>query len=152
MADDLNALDDWLTPLIQSLQPAARRRLLRTMAGELRTGQRQRIAAQRNPDGSTFEPRRPRQRKALRARGKMFLKIRRARHMRIDARADQARIGYGGRIARIARIHQEGLLDKVSPRGPLYRYPARQLLGVTADDRDHALDAVLDYLSERSST
>ena len=147
MADDLNALDDWLTPLIQSMEPAARRRLLRSLAGDLRRGQRQRIAAQRNPDGSAFEPRRPRQRKAIRARGRMFIKIRQARHMRIAATADQARIGYGGRIARIARIHQEGLIDKISPRGPLYRYPARKLLGATADDRAEAIDTVIEHLS-----
>ena len=147
MADELNALDDWLTPLIQSLQPTARRRLLRTLARHLRRGQQQRIAAQRNPDGSAFEPRKPRRRKNIRARAKMFTKLRQARHMKISAGTDQARVGYGGRIARIARIHQEGLLDRVSPGGPLYRYPARRLLGVTADDRAQALDAVLDHLS-----
>jgi hypothetical protein len=38
-------------------------------------------------------------------------------------------------VASILRVHQEGLLDRVTPRGPLYQYPARVLLGLTDEDR-----------------
>ncbi|MGO0789492.1 phage virion morphogenesis protein [Herbaspirillum seropedicae] len=31
-------------------------------------------------------------------------------------------------------MHQEGLPDKVAPRGPRYKYPEHRLLGFSRDD------------------
>ena len=77
----------------------------------------------------------------------MLIGLARRTVLKMSVTANEAKVGYSGVAARIARIHQEGMLDKVAPGGPLYRYPARRLLGATADDRAQALDTVIDHLS-----
>ena len=52
-------LEDWLRSVLTSAAPAQRRALLRDLVQQLRRSQADRIAAQRNPDGSPFEPRKP---------------------------------------------------------------------------------------------
>ncbi|OJY65524.1 MAG: hypothetical protein BGP16_12935 [Sphingobium sp. 66-54] len=56
-ADDLGELERFAGAILASLKPAERRSLLRKMARSLRKSQQQRITAQKNPDGSRFEPR-----------------------------------------------------------------------------------------------
>ena len=56
--DDLQRVDDWLAALLANLEPAARSRMMRQLAQELRRSQQQNIRLQRNPDGSGYEPRR----------------------------------------------------------------------------------------------
>ncbi|MBO1997355.1 phage virion morphogenesis protein [Klebsiella pneumoniae] len=51
-------MDDWLSALLANLEPAARSRMMRQLAQELRRTQQQNIRMQRNPDGSSYEPRR----------------------------------------------------------------------------------------------
>src|SRR5260363_336760 len=53
----VHAVEAWMGA---RLQPSARRRLARTLAVALRRSQQSRIAAQRNPDGSAFAPRKAR--------------------------------------------------------------------------------------------
>ncbi|WP_329956115.1 phage virion morphogenesis protein [Collimonas silvisoli] len=55
-------------------------------------------------------------------------------------------IGFFGRVARIARVHQEGLKDRVSKKGPEYQYPARPLLGFSATDQALIRDSLLRHL------
>ncbi|SFR16934.1 phage virion morphogenesis (putative tail completion) protein [Enterobacter sp. kpr-6] len=55
---DLQRVDDWLAALLANLEPAARSRMMRQLAQELRRSQQQNIRLQRNPDGSGYEPRR----------------------------------------------------------------------------------------------
>lgn len=139
MADDLTALEDWLSPLLKSLSSSEKRKFNKTLATGLRKRQAKRIALQQNPDGSSYQAKRPRKKdKAGRIRHskKMFLNLRKFRHLKAVAKTDQASVGFNGRISRIARIHQEGLVSRVAPGGPLYRYPVRRLLGFSADDRD----------------
>nr|WP_239168394.1 phage virion morphogenesis protein [Chromobacterium violaceum] len=57
-------LDAELGALLQKMEPAARRGLARDIARQLRQSQQKRIAAQQNPDGSAFTPRKPQLRKA----------------------------------------------------------------------------------------
>ncbi|WP_255213944.1 phage virion morphogenesis protein, partial [Burkholderia pseudomallei] len=57
MTDDLQALERWAGGLLAKLSPAARRQLLRELGRDLRRAQQSRVAAQRNPDGSAYEPR-----------------------------------------------------------------------------------------------
>lgn len=148
MSDPLDRLADWSTPLLQALQPSQQRHLVRAIARDLRRGQAQRIAAQRNPDGSPYEPRK----NAIRAtkgriRAQMFRKIKNTAHLKAETNAEGAAVAITGRAARIARIHQEGLRDKVSPRGPTIQYPVRQLLGFTPEDRERVRDQILQYLA-----
>lgn len=148
---DLEALEDWAGPLLQRIEPAGRAKLARTLAQQLRRSQQQRIAAQRNPDGSGFAPRKPSKLREKQGRvkhkAKMFQKMRTASYLK--ARGDSAlvTVGFTGRIARIARVHQEGLRDRVAPRGPIGQYQQRELLGFTDADREQIRAALVDHLA-----
>lgn len=150
MSEDLRALDDWLGPLLANVSPSARRRLARDLARDLRRQQQQRIAAQLNPDGSRYAARKAtlRDRKGKIRRGVMFAKIRTATHLRIDASADEACVGFVGRVARIASVHQLGLRDRVRPGGPEVQYAQRRLLGLTETQREGIRDRILRFLAE----
>lgn len=148
MNDDLS---DWLTPLIQRLEPRERAQLARTVAKDLRRSQQQRITAQRNADGSAYTPRKPRQLRGkkgqIKRKAKMFSKLRTARYLKAQGNASAAAIAFQGRIARIARVHQYGLRDRAEPGAKDVQYPKRQLLGFSAAEADHIRDQVLTHLS-----
>ncbi|SFO51615.1 phage virion morphogenesis (putative tail completion) protein [Variovorax sp. OK605] len=148
MADDLRALEDWATPLLSALTPPKRRALARKIGQALRREQAARIAAQRNPDGTAYEPRKTTQARLQkgRIRRSMFEKLRAARHLRVEVDADGVAVGFFGRTARIARVHHFGLRDKVQPGGPTYQYPARGLLGLTDPERELIKDLLLQHL------
>ncbi|WP_416462796.1 phage virion morphogenesis protein [Sphingomonas sp. VDB2] len=57
MNDDLAELEQIAGALIRNLSSTQRRTLMRRMARDLALSQRQRIAAQKQPDGSAFAPR-----------------------------------------------------------------------------------------------
>ncbi len=145
---DLESFERWLAPLIEKLSPGERRQLARQIARENRISQRERIKAQRNPDGSAYQPR-----SALRGqsgsirRKAMFSKLRSARHLTMSAGPDAAVVRFMGRVARIARVHQLGLRDRVAPGGPTVRYPQRELLGFTRADRERIRDNLIDHLT-----
>jgi phage virion morphogenesis protein len=145
----LTALEDWAAGLLHAVSPAGKRRIARGVAIGLRASQRRRIAEQRNPDGTPYAPRKPRLRsKAGRIkRGAMFAKLRTARYLKAHADATGAVVEITGNAARIARVHQYGLIDKVAPSGPNTRYPRRLLLGFAADDRDLVRDLILGQLN-----
>lgn len=150
MADDLTQLEDWAGALLAKLQPAARRQLARTVAIDLRRSQQQRIAAQQNPDGSAYAPRKPKQlrgKKGRIKRARMFIKLRQAKHLKATGDAQQATVQFLGRASRIARIHQYGETAEVAPGGPRVRYPRRELLGFTASDRERIRDRLIDHLT-----
>ncbi|MGO1072710.1 phage virion morphogenesis protein [Lysobacter sp. CA199] len=150
--DDLEQLEQWAGELLAKLEPARRRTIIRAIGIDLRRSQQQRIAQQRNPDGSTYAPRK--RENTLRAksgrvkRGAMFAKIKQAKHLRLNTTGDLVEVGFVGRVARIARVHQDGLADDVSPGGPRIRYERRQLLGFTAEDRERIVAALLDHLAK----
>jgi len=149
-ADPLSQLESWAGALLAKLEPPARRTLAVTIARELRRSQQQRIASQRDAEGSPFAPRKPRLREkagAIRRRGEMFTKLRTARWLRISGTADAAEVGFAGRVASIARVHQDGLRDRAAPDAPEVRYPKRPLLGFTGADREHIRDLLLRHLN-----
>lgn len=152
MIEDLDALERWAGALLAKLSPTRRRVINRNIAIALCQSVTRRIAGQKQPDGASFTPRRPR--KDLRGKtGRikrrsqaMFAKIRTARYMKLETTESQLVIGFFGRIARIAGVHQRGLRDKVAKNGPDYQYPARPLLGFSATDREMIRDRLLDEL------
>ena len=151
MVDDLSQLEDWCAPLLAKLGAGQRRSLARTIAVQLRRSQSQRIAAQQNPDGSAYEPRHRQKARSKQGRIKrnaMFAKLRTARWLKTRATADAASVEFAGRVARIARVHQEGGTDKVRPSGPTARYTQRQLLGFTDADRDLIRDLLIEHLAQ----
>ncbi|HIC2870832.1 TPA: phage virion morphogenesis protein [Enterobacter kobei] len=147
--DDLQRVDDWLAVLLANLEPAARNRMMRQLAQELRRSQQQNIRLQRNPDGTTFEPRRVTARsKKGRIKRQMFAKLRTTKYLKTAATADSASVQFDGKVQRIARVHHYGLRDRVRRNGPEARYPARRLLGVNDEVETITRDTLLRWLSE----
>jgi len=152
MTDSMRALDTWAASMLVKLQPPARRRLARELAIELRRTQQRRIASQQNPDGSPYTPRkqptlRSRKGRIKQRKGAMFRKLRQAKHLRTRASAQEASIGFAGRVARIARVHQYGQRDRVSPGGPQVRYAQRELLGLTPALHTRIRALLVDHLT-----
>lgn len=147
--DDLQRVDDWLAALLANLEPAARNRMMRQLAQELRRSQQQNIRLQRNPDGTTFEPRRVTARsKKGRIKRQMFAKLRTTKYLKTAATADSASVQFDGKVQRIARVHHYGLRDRIRRNGPEARYPARRLLGVNDEVETITRDTLLRWLSE----
>lgn len=153
MADELTQLEQWAAPLLMKLAPVQRRQLARIIALELRHSQQRRITTQVAPDGTPYTTRKRQveslreKRGAIRRRkGAMFVKLRTARWLKANVTSEEAEVGFFGRVARLARVHQDGGMDRVAPDGPIAKYPARPLLGFTATDRAMVRDRVLEFL------
>lgn len=145
--DDLQRVDDWLAALLANLEPAARNRMMRQLAQELRLSQQQNIRLQRNPDGTTFEPRRMTARsKKGRIKRQMFAKLRTTKYLKTAATADSASVQFEGKVQRIARVHHYGLRDRVRRNGPEARYPARRLLGINDVIEELTRDTLLRWI------
>lgn len=147
--DDLGDLQAWISGLLARATPASRLRLARMVATDLRRSTYRRIAQQRNPDGSPYEPRRqPLRTKAGRVRrAAMFQRLRQGSHMRARADASEAAVEFTTRASRIARVHQQGLVDRVRPGGPRVAYARRELLGFTRADVKLLQQRVLEHLA-----
>ncbi|MEB0964249.1 MULTISPECIES: phage virion morphogenesis protein [Citrobacter] len=132
--DNLHKVDEWLTALLANLEPAARQRMMRELAQELRRNQQNNIRLQRNPDGSGYEPRRVTARtKKGRIKQQMFTKLRTTKYLKTAATADSASVQFAGQVQRIARVHHYGLRDRVSWKGHKVKYVQRRLLGVNME-------------------
>ncbi|MBD9483908.1 phage virion morphogenesis protein [Pseudomonas sp. PDM14] len=151
MADTFDDLSNWLTPLMLRLAPAERAKLAREVAQGLRRSQQQRVIAQRNPDGTPYEPRKERQLRGkqgrIKRKAKMFTKLRTARYLKATGNAGAATVAFAGRISRIARVHQFGLRDRAERGAPDVQYAQRELLGFTDAERDYILDRTLAHLT-----
>lgn len=145
---DLEALETWLSPLLQKLDGRGRAQLARKAAQQLRRSQQQRIRAQVNPDGSPFEARKPRDLRGKKGRIKrrMFEKLKMARYLKAKGSPQQAVIGFAGRVARIARVHQYGLKDRAERGAPETRYARREVLGVSESDIQKIREKILSEL------
>lgn len=140
-------LDAYLAGLLAKLEAPQRRALARAVAVEMRRRQSARIAAQRNPDGTPYEPRKPQLRhKRGGIRRKMFTRLRMARYMRIEADPNTAVVTFANTALRIAAVHHFGLRDRVNKSGLMARYPARQLLGLDDGDVEMVTKAMLSLL------
>lgn len=87
-----------------------------------------------------------RNRRTIRQRA-MFRRIRRSGILNIGQNDHEAWTGFAGRVAQVARVHQFGLRDKPARHARAVRYDKRELLGMTAQDREDLLDAVIDHLA-----
>ncbi|WP_312997807.1 phage virion morphogenesis protein [Leclercia sp.] len=145
---NLQRVDDWLAALLANLEPAARQRMMRELAQELRRNQQNNIRLQRNPDGSGYEPRKVTARtKKGRIKRQMFAKLRTTKYLKTAASADSASVQFAGKVHRIARVHHYGLRDRVSRKGPEVRYVERRLLGVTDEVEILTRDTLLSWLN-----
>ncbi|SMQ97128.1 phage virion morphogenesis protein [Xanthomonas fragariae] len=134
--DELTALENWAAPLLARLQPGERRTLARKIGTELRRSQSQRIGKQQEPDGTPYAPRKQqlRQKSGRVKRAKMFAKLRQAKYFKVSASPNAVSVGFVGRVSRIARVHQEGLTERVRAGGPKARYAKRGLIGISEHD------------------
>jgi len=141
-------LEAYLSGLLAKLDAPQRRVLARAVAIELRRRQSARIAAQRNPDGTPYEARKPQLRhKRGSIRRAMFTRLRMARYMRIETDPNSAVISFAGTALRIATVHQFGLRDRVNKNGLTAKYPARELLGLADGDIGRVTDLVLQHVA-----
>lgn len=146
---ELTAIHDLAGALLHSIAPGARRQLLARLGREIRKSQSERIARQQQPDGQRFAPRKAPDSKARRRKGAirrkaMFRKLRLAKFLKSGASPDEAWIGFTGRAASIARVHQDGLSDAPTRGGKKVRYIQRVLLGLTGAEQERILDLLLE--------
>jgi len=156
MSDDLQRLEEWAGALIAKVQPAQRRQLVRQVANDLRREHARLIAQQVAPDGTPYPARKNRKElrgksgRIKRQKASMFNKLRTNTFLRVQADANQASVGFFGKVARVARVHHEGLQDKVAPNGPRYNYPMRPLLGFNTSDAVLLRESLLRHVSSAS--
>lgn len=130
---ELHEVDAWLAALLSQLEPAARKKMLREVARDVRRIQQANITAQRSPDGTAWELRRVSARsKKGRIRRGMFAKLKTAKYLKAQAGAEAAEVAFVPGVQKLARVHHYGLRDRVSRRGPMVKYAERPLLGITS--------------------
>ena len=76
----------------------------------------------------------------------MFAKMRTAKNLKAKATGDQIEVGCFGWVARVAHVHQFGQQDRVTKKGPLYKYPQRPLLGLSELNRTLIRESLLHHL------
>lgn len=145
---DLTEINDLAGALLQRVAPAGRRQILRGLARDVRKSQSDRIARQIQPDGTPFAPRKApatgaRARKGQLRQKVMFRKLRMAKFLKAGANDGEAWIGFAGRAASIARVHQDGLSDSPARGAKKVRYARRVLLGLTDAEQAMILDQIL---------
>lgn len=157
MSDDFTALDDYLAAQLSKLTPGRRRQIARRIGMELRKSNAKRIADNVQPDGTAMQPRKKRNLKAGKdaiKKGRMFRKLRLARSFRVNPSADGVSVGFEGIVAHTARAHHYGLYDFVgrTDAGKAVRgkYPRRELIGFSPEDRAMVPDIILSMIEEES--
>lgn len=149
MANNLEALETWAAVLLNRLEPGERSKLARNIGQELRRSQQKRVMAQENPDGSKFAPRKQRNLRGKQGRVKrklaMFKKLRTASYLKVRGDSNGVSVGFTGRIARIARVHQYGLKDRAERGAPDVRYEQREVLGFSNADLELVRDRLLKH-------
>ncbi|PYG48727.1 phage virion morphogenesis protein [Pantoea sp. AG1095] len=141
---ELHDVEAWLGALLSQLEPAARTKMLREVARDVRRIQQNNITLQRSPDGTAWEPRRVTARtKPGRIRRKMFAKLKTAKYLKVKANANVAEVAFVPGVQKLARVHHYGLRDKVNRRGTQVKYAERQLLGINEETANTLKDRLL---------
>jgi len=152
MPDDAARLDAWMMEALRALDHDRVHAVLRDIARAVRKRNQARMTRQVAPDGTPWAPRKPQRTRhgAVRRKAKMMVKLRQARRLRITETADDQEIGWRGQAARIAAVHHFGRRDTVTD-GIEAEYPARPLLGWSADDIAAVRARLLEHLSGGST-
>lgn len=152
MASKLEALETWAAVLLARLETGERSKLARSIGQDLRRSQQKRVMAQENPDGSKYAPRKKRDLRGkqgrIRRKLAMFQKLRTVKYLKVRVDSNAITVGFTGRIARIARVHQYGLKDRAERGAPDVRYAQREVLGLTESDIDLIRDRLLAHLTK----
>lgn len=149
MTNRLETLEDWAAGLLGQLEPASRNKLAHSIGQALRRSQQQRIIAQRSSDGSKYAPRKQRNLRGKQGRMKrkvqMLQKLRTASFFKLHGDGSTISVGFAGRVARIARVHQYGLKDRAERQASEIKYDKREILGFTEADLDLIRDELLKH-------
>lgn len=89
-----------------------------------------------------------RKRPARIRRRAMFRRLATARFLRSGVDDQGVWVGFTGKVSQIARVHQYGLRDKPSLRAKTVSYPKRELLGVSAAEREYLLDCIYSHFAD----
>ena len=123
------SLDNFLVGLSPQQLTVAKREIGKYLNKRLK----QRLASQQTVDGGSFIPRRGNG-------GKMLKGF--AKRTRTQIESESVMVGYGGGDARLARIHNLGLLDRIKSQSGKYvmaNYPERQWVGLSAEDEQRIM-------------
>lgn len=146
--NNIGKLADHLQPFLQRLSSGERAKLAKKIGRDLRNNQKKRITEQKNPDGSSYTPRRKRLREQKgRIKRKMFTKLKSNENLQLMSDANAVAIGFVGRVSRIANVHQYGLRDRAARNAPDTIYPTRELLGFTDQDIQFIEDSFLKHIN-----
>jgi phage virion morphogenesis protein len=146
---ELHEIDAWLNALLAQLEPAARTKMLREVARDVRRIQQGNITLQRSPDGTAWEPRRVTARtKPGRIRRKMFAKLKTAKYLKAQANANSAEVKFADIAQRIARVHHYGLRESIDKRGGEIKNTERKLIGVNAEVKKIINSIIYRWLSD----
>ncbi|WP_445115025.1 phage virion morphogenesis protein [Acinetobacter sp. WZC-1] len=143
--DVISGLNSWLDQIALRLEPAQRRELMRRLAQGLRIRFKDRIKQQRDPTGYRYVPRKRNQIGKIKRQGALFQNI--GKQLKIGYSADHAAVGFGGRTAAIARVHQDGQTIRPSKNAGPTSYPIRQLVGFSKDDEQWIQSEIQRFLN-----
>lgn len=118
--DDLQRLEDWVSPLLARLSAAERRALARAVARDLRAGNMATMRAQQAPDGSAWAPRKNKKTKTPNKPMRWLYKARDGHVRELEmgsyrGEADRV-IGYDKEAGGIRTMLREGMLKKRTPQ------------------------------------
>lgn len=160
MSDDLTGLAELeriASGLVAGLSGQEVRRLRRRIAQFVRRRQAERIAAQRNPDGSAYVPRKnrasgkARSKKGAIRRGAMFKRLRQREFLQMGFEGEEIWVGFSGHASKIAGVHQDGDFDRPNKHAMPMRYPRRILLGLTDAEREALMDMLMVHIQQAGS-
>ncbi|NCG53722.1 phage virion morphogenesis protein [Serratia fonticola] len=146
MNDSLE-VDAAIAAILLNLSPSSRKKMLGNVSRHLRRSQQKRITKQQNPDGSAYVPRKRMRDRNGNLRGKMFNRMKMARNMKAFGTQNDAVVTFKGPSMRKEEVHQFGLRDRTSSRGPEIKYPARELLGFTNTDEKQIFDLIITLIA-----
>lgn len=155
MSDDIQQIKLAFAALLNNISKPRRRLLYQQIGRELARNQRRRIKAQQNPDGSAYEPRKPRKqfgkKKGCIKRQLMFRKLVTPAHMKLRYKPNELSLGFYGGDAVIAAVHQYGLYSSPSEFNEFkVKYAQRELLGFNDEDIEMIENFVIKALTEKT--
>lgn len=140
-------LNDELTDLIKRVSPSNRRKIAKEISMRVRANRSDMIKKNIDPDGNSFESRKPQNRKGAK-KGRMFKKLGARRSMTARYSPAQAMVGFRGQNIGIAKVHQEGGMGIVNKLGLKVRYPERRLMGIGKTERDIVREVIITSLAD----
>lgn len=143
MSDNFAELAPWLERIAQQLNDGQKRTLNRRLSTKLRANLKRRLAAQTDPDGRRFTPRKRNQIGSIRS-GAMFKRL--PKMIKTAYSSSHAEVGFSGRTAEVMAVHQYGKTIKPSANARATRYAIRETVGWSDDDKQIIIDEIKEFL------